>query len=98
MLKPPTKKPQLEKQESKSDTNYSIIFLDSPVATRTRSQTVVQVPLREAVGANGDPMLIKAPFPATNLDVWKKIVNNYRSDPVRVTEYFQFIIKQHNCD
>ncbi|KFO86031.1 hypothetical protein N320_08285, partial [Buceros rhinoceros silvestris] len=43
-------------------------------------------------------MLIKAPFSATNIEVRKKIANNYWSDPVRVTKHFQFIIKQHNPD
>ncbi|KFQ40559.1 hypothetical protein N332_14640, partial [Mesitornis unicolor] len=43
-------------------------------------------------------MLIKAPFSTTDLEVWKRVTRDYRSDPVSVTKHFQFIVKQHNPD
>ncbi|KFQ34528.1 hypothetical protein N332_03284, partial [Mesitornis unicolor] len=43
-------------------------------------------------------MLIKVPFSTTDLEVWKRVVRDYRSDPKGVTKHFHFIVKQHNPD
>ncbi|KFZ56481.1 hypothetical protein N338_00033, partial [Podiceps cristatus] len=43
-------------------------------------------------------MLIKVPFSTADLAEWRKVAKDYRSDPVRVSKYFQFIVKQHNPD
>ncbi|KFO83697.1 hypothetical protein N320_11361, partial [Buceros rhinoceros silvestris] len=43
-------------------------------------------------------ILIRAPFSTTDLEVWKTVVKNYRSDPISVTKHFEFLIKQHNPD
>ncbi|KFZ63305.1 hypothetical protein N338_12150, partial [Podiceps cristatus] len=43
-------------------------------------------------------MMIRVPFSTTDLGEWRKIVKDYRSDPVSVAKPFQFIVKQHNPD
>ncbi|KFQ27233.1 hypothetical protein N332_04658, partial [Mesitornis unicolor] len=43
-------------------------------------------------------MLIKVPFPTTDLEVWKRVARNYQSDPITMAEHFQFIVKQYNPD
>lgn len=43
-------------------------------------------------------MLIKVPFSTTDSGEWKRIARDYRSDPVSITKYFHFIVKQHNPD
>ncbi|KFZ56667.1 hypothetical protein N338_11263, partial [Podiceps cristatus] len=43
-------------------------------------------------------MMIRVPFSTSDLGEWRKIVKDYRSDPVSVTKHFQFIVKQHNPD
>lgn len=59
---------------------------------------VLQASLREAIGPEGTTMLIKVPFSTLDLEAWKKVVKDYRNDPVSVTKYLQFIVKQHNPD
>ena len=60
--------------------------------------TVLQAPLREAVGPEGGTMLVRTPFTTADLESWKEAVKDYRCDPHSVAKHFQFIIKQHNPD
>ncbi|KFV19450.1 hypothetical protein N340_14119, partial [Tauraco erythrolophus] len=43
-------------------------------------------------------MRIKVPFSCNDLKEWKAAAQEYRSDPVSVTQNLKFIIKQHNPD
>ncbi|MCQ4179350.1 hypothetical protein FK518_27680, partial [Klebsiella pneumoniae] len=94
-------KPPPRPQEQDADSDRALTPPDSPVSSCTRKKsapTVLQAPLREAVGPDGGTMLIKVPFSTADLGEWKKIAKDYRSVPVSVTKHFQFIIKQHNPD
>lgn len=72
---------------------------DSPIASWTRSQQpLIIAPLREAVGPNGEPVLIKVPFSSFDLETWKLVAKGYRNDPLGVTRHFQFLIRQHKPD
>lgn len=55
-------------------------------------------PLREAVGAGGDPVLVTAPFSSVDLEAWRKVAQDYRSDPVTTAQHLRYIIKQHHPD
>ena len=87
---------QRERESSDSETPPG-----SPISSRTRRKgenVVIQASLREAVRPEGDPILIKVPFSSFDLETWKNVVKNYRSDSVGVTKHFQFLIRQHNPD
>ncbi|KFQ66522.1 hypothetical protein N335_02311, partial [Phaethon lepturus] len=43
-------------------------------------------------------ILINVPFSSFHLETWKAVAKSYRSNSVRVTKHFQFLIKQHNPD
>lgn len=94
-------KPPPRPQEQDVDSEGASTPPGSPVSSRIRKKsapTVLQAPLREAVGPDGGTMLIKVPFSTTDLEAWKRVAKDYRNDPVNVTKHFQFIIKQHNPD
>lgn len=94
-------KPPPRPQEQGEDSDGASTPPDSPVSSSTRKKyasTALQAPLREAVGPDGGAVLIKIPFTTTDLGEWKRVVKDYRNDPVSVTKYFQFIVKQHNPD
>ncbi|KAF4789322.1 hypothetical protein TURU_152341 [Turdus rufiventris] len=69
----------------------------SPISSRTRKQTV-QAPLQQAVGPEGERMLVKVPFSTISLKAWKKVAKNYHSDPINTAKRLQYMIKQHNPD
>ncbi|RMC04309.1 hypothetical protein DUI87_19128 [Hirundo rustica rustica] len=71
-----------------------------PIASRTRKQTrvVVQAPLRQAITSDGETKLIKVPFSSIDLEIWERIANGYRSDPIGVAKKMKFMIKQHSPD
>ncbi|XP_050842390.1 uncharacterized protein LOC127060976 [Serinus canaria] len=71
---------------------------DSPVASRTRRQTVLQAPLREAVGPEGGRLMIKVPFTTLDLEAWERIARNYCVDPILTAKHLRYVIKQHNPD
>lgn len=71
----------------------------SPTAPRTRKQQgVIQAPLREAVGPEGGPVLIKVLFSSFDLETWKGVAKGYRNDPLGVACHVQFLTKQHGPD
>ena len=59
---------------------------------------VIQAPLRQAVGLDGRTMLIQVPFNSFDLENWRKVAEEYRADPMNVTEYYRFLIREHNPD
>uniref|UniRef100_A0A803SNE1 CCHC-type domain-containing protein n=1 Tax=Anolis carolinensis TaxID=28377 RepID=A0A803SNE1_ANOCA len=61
---------------------------------RTRPATVM-APLREVVGARGDPVLIHVPFSTTDLITWKKTTAPLSQDPSEMTELFRTIFLTH---
>lgn len=93
-------KPPPRPQEQDGDSDETSTSSDGPVSSRTRKKvsTVLQAPLREAVGPEGGTMLIKVPFTTADLDAWKKAAREYRADPVGVAKRFKFMMKQHNPD
>uniref|UniRef100_A0A8D0FQI8 Core shell protein Gag P30 domain-containing protein n=1 Tax=Strix occidentalis caurina TaxID=311401 RepID=A0A8D0FQI8_STROC len=99
LSEPPPRKqspPRPQKQEQDSDSGLTPAPSPpgSPVSSRTRgkpTQTILQAPLREAVG-----LVIKILFSSTDLENWKRAVKEFQSDPISVTRQFQFILKQHN--
>uniref|UniRef100_A0A8D0KWC1 Core shell protein Gag P30 domain-containing protein n=1 Tax=Strix occidentalis caurina TaxID=311401 RepID=A0A8D0KWC1_STROC len=106
LFEPPPRKqsppqPQKQEQDSDSDPTPTPSPPGSPVSSRTQgkpAQTILQAPLREAVGPDGGAMLIKIPFSSTDLENWERAVKEFWSDPISVTRQFQFILKQHNPD
>ncbi|GAB0208484.1 hypothetical protein GRJ2_003314100 [Grus japonensis] len=75
----------------------------SPIAGRTRGRrggdglTVLQAPLRQAVGNEG-PVMVKVPFSITDLRAWKETAGTYRDDPERVAKVVETIIRTQNPD
>ncbi|XP_076217227.1 uncharacterized protein LOC143171928 [Aptenodytes patagonicus] len=71
----------------------------TPVARRTRNRqgTVLQAPLRQAVGNEG-PVVVKVPFSITDLNNWKIAAGNYRDDSDRVASAFEMMIKTQDPD
>ncbi|GAB0210004.1 protein NYNRIN-like [Grus japonensis] len=70
----------------------------SPIAGRTRGRrggdglTVLQAPLRQAVGNEG-PVMVKVPFSITDLRAWKETAGTYRDDPERVDQWRDLLSK-----
>lgn len=63
-----------------------------------RPGNVLQAPLREAVGPDGERILVKVAFSTIDLEAWQKVAKNYRSDPVGTAKCLRYIIKQQNPD
>lgn len=55
-------------------------------------------PLREAMGPQGERVLIKVPFSPGDLVIWKQSAGSYREDPERVARVVKMIIKTQNPD
>ncbi|RMC09742.1 hypothetical protein DUI87_13529 [Hirundo rustica rustica] len=66
----------------------------TPISKRTRGHLVskkggpeggthVMAPLREAVGPQGDRVMVKVPFSPNDLMIWKQSAGSYREDPNR---------------
>jgi len=94
--KPPVGVQQRERESADSETPPG-----SPMSSHTQKkgkQAIIQAPLREAVGPEGGPILIKVPFFSFDLEMWKNMVKSYQSESAGVTKHFQFLIKQHNPD
>ncbi|XP_050839630.1 uncharacterized protein LOC127060436 [Serinus canaria] len=76
----------------------------TPLANRTRQgrknlgEPKLIAPLREAVGPQGDRVLIKVPFSPGDLVIWKQSVGSYREDPERVAQVVKMIIRTQNPD
>ncbi|KFR09658.1 hypothetical protein N306_01939, partial [Opisthocomus hoazin] len=51
----------------------------------------------EAVGNSG-PVIVKVPFPITDLRSWKEIAGTYREDPERVAKVIESIIRTQEPD
>ena len=67
-------------------------FLPIPARARSKVGTTTQTPLRQAVGSRG-PIGIKIPLTTGGLDNWKCVVQEYRSDPLRVAKRFETTLK-----
>uniref|UniRef100_A0A8C3XWS1 Core shell protein Gag P30 domain-containing protein n=2 Tax=Catharus ustulatus TaxID=91951 RepID=A0A8C3XWS1_CATUS len=88
-----------EDEDADSEAPTAPVHSSPPIAHRTRQQKpIIQAPLREAVGPEGERILVKSPFSSIDLEAWEKVAKNYRSDPVNTANRLRYIIKQHNPD
>uniref|UniRef100_A0A8C3UCP0 Core shell protein Gag P30 domain-containing protein n=1 Tax=Catharus ustulatus TaxID=91951 RepID=A0A8C3UCP0_CATUS len=88
-----------EDEDADSEAPSAPVHSSPPIAHRTRQQKpIIQAPLREAVGPEGERILVKSPFSSIDLEAWEKVAKNYRSDPVNTANHLRCIIKQHNPD
>ncbi|KAM4907850.1 uncharacterized protein FYW23_008932 [Sylvia borin] len=55
-------------------------------------------PLREAVGPQGDRIMVKVPFSPNDLMIWKQSAGSYRKDPDRIARVVKMVIKTQNPD
>ncbi|RMC04585.1 hypothetical protein DUI87_18832 [Hirundo rustica rustica] len=55
-------------------------------------------PLREAVGPQGDQVMVKVPFSPNDLMIWKQSAGSYREDPDRMARVVKMVIKTQNPD
>ncbi|RMC22000.1 hypothetical protein DUI87_02871 [Hirundo rustica rustica] len=55
-------------------------------------------PLREAVGPQGDRVMVKVPFSLNDLIIWKQSAGSYREDPDRTARVVKMVIKTQNPD
>ncbi|XP_059581502.1 uncharacterized protein LOC132249856 [Alligator mississippiensis] len=69
----------------------------SPVVSRLQSgaQPVVQAPLRQAVGPEGEPVFVHVPFSTADLINWKQSVGQYRQNPEAMAQLFSTIFLTH---
>ncbi|KAM6318174.1 uncharacterized protein O3Q21_008183 isoform 1-T2 [Podargus strigoides] len=86
-------KPPPQGQEEDAGSEGTDAPPGSPVCSRTRTKSVL-----EAVGPDGDTVLVKVPLSTTDLAAWKEVARDYRNDPVSVAKHFRFIVKQHSPD
>ncbi|RMB96296.1 hypothetical protein DUI87_27359 [Hirundo rustica rustica] len=81
----------------------------TPISKRTRGHLVskkggreggthVMAPLREAVGPQGDRVMVKVPFSPNDLMIWKQSAGSYREDPDRTARVVKMVIKTQNPD
>ncbi|RMC02457.1 hypothetical protein DUI87_20850 [Hirundo rustica rustica] len=81
----------------------------TPISKRTRGHLVskkggreggthVMAPLREAVGPQGDRVMVKVPFSPNDLIIWKQSAGSYREDPDRTARVVKMVIKTQNPD
>ncbi|RMB93633.1 hypothetical protein DUI87_29859 [Hirundo rustica rustica] len=81
----------------------------TPISKRTRGHLVskkggreggthVMAPLREAVGPQGDQVMVKVPFSPNDLIIWKQSAGSYREDPDRTARVVKMVIKTQNPD
>uniref|UniRef100_A0A8C0HLE4 CCHC-type domain-containing protein n=1 Tax=Buteo japonicus TaxID=224669 RepID=A0A8C0HLE4_9AVES len=70
----------------------------SPISSRTQGQTqpVIQVPLRQAVGAEGLPVFVHIPFTTSGLLNWKQSVGLYGENPEGMYQLLETIMLTHN--
>ncbi|RMC03632.1 hypothetical protein DUI87_19808 [Hirundo rustica rustica] len=54
--------------------------------------------LREAVGPQGDRVMVKVPFSPNDLIIWKQSAGSYREDPDRTARVVKMVIKTQNPD
>lgn len=43
-------------------------------------------------------MLVTAPFSSLDLEAWRKVAQDYRSDPGTTAQHLRYLIKQHHPD
>ncbi|RMC22028.1 hypothetical protein DUI87_02899 [Hirundo rustica rustica] len=55
-------------------------------------------PLREAVGPQGDRVMVKVPFSPNDLIIWKQSAGSYREDPDCMARVVKMVIKTQNPD
>ncbi|RMC21777.1 hypothetical protein DUI87_02646 [Hirundo rustica rustica] len=60
--------------------------------------THIMAPLREAVGPQGDQVMVKVPFSPNDLMIWKQSAGSYREDPDRTARVVKMVIKTQNPD
>ncbi|RMC20387.1 hypothetical protein DUI87_01236 [Hirundo rustica rustica] len=81
----------------------------TPISKRTRGHLVskkggreggthVMAPLREAVGPQGDRVMVKVPFSPNDLMIWKQSAGSYRENPDRTARVVKMVIKTQNPD
>ncbi|RMC12175.1 hypothetical protein DUI87_11311 [Hirundo rustica rustica] len=81
----------------------------TPISKQTRGHLVskkggreggthVMAPLREAVGPQGDRVMVKVPFSPNDLMIWKQSAGSYREDPDRTARVVKMVIKTQNPD
>uniref|UniRef100_A0A8C3V0V0 Core shell protein Gag P30 domain-containing protein n=1 Tax=Catharus ustulatus TaxID=91951 RepID=A0A8C3V0V0_CATUS len=58
----------------------------------------LMVPLREAVGPQGERVIVKVPFSPNDLLIWKQSAGAYREDPERTARVVKMVIKTQNPD
>ncbi|RMB88909.1 hypothetical protein DUI87_34753 [Hirundo rustica rustica] len=77
---------------------------NTPLAARTRQgrknygEPQLIAPLREAMGPQGEKVLVKVPFSPGDLVIWKQSAGSYRENPERVARVVKMIIKTQNPD
>lgn len=69
------------------------------MAAHTRAQRpVIQAPLRQALGPDGELVWLKIPFTTQDLDSWRVKTREYRNDLIGTAIYFWVLVWQHNPD
>uniref|UniRef100_A0A803WD83 Core shell protein Gag P30 domain-containing protein n=1 Tax=Ficedula albicollis TaxID=59894 RepID=A0A803WD83_FICAL len=77
---------------------------NTPLGARTRQgrknygEPQLIAPLREAMGPQGEKVLVKVPFSPGDLVIWKQSAGSYRENPERVARVVKMIIKTQNPD
>lgn len=98
-LRPPPG--EQEEDEDSEETSASVAPAHPPSSSLISSWTkkqVFQASLWEAVGPDGDGIIVKLPFSTSDLEAWEKVAKNYQSDPIATAKCLKYIIKQHNPD
>uniref|UniRef100_A0A8C3UWT9 Core shell protein Gag P30 domain-containing protein n=1 Tax=Catharus ustulatus TaxID=91951 RepID=A0A8C3UWT9_CATUS len=65
---------------------------------KTEEGAHLMVPLREAVGPQGERVIVKVPFSPNDLLIWKQSAGAYREDPERTARVVKMVIKTQNPD
>ncbi|XP_050839647.1 uncharacterized protein LOC127060440 [Serinus canaria] len=65
---------------------------------RNQGEPHMIAPLREAVGPQGERVLIKVPFSLSDLVIWKQTAGSYREDPERTACVVKMVIKTQDPD
>ncbi|KAF1450295.1 hypothetical protein FQV07_0010168, partial [Pygoscelis papua] len=69
----------------------------SPVSGRTRGQRpIIQAPLRQAIGMEGQPVFVHVPFTTSDLLNWKQSVGSYWENAEGMHQLLETIMLTHN--
>ncbi|RMC19957.1 hypothetical protein DUI87_00802 [Hirundo rustica rustica] len=82
-----------------------VLIHSTPAPSDSRESSVHARPLRladdherEAMGPQGEKVLVKVPFSPGDLVIWKQSAGSYRENPERVARVVKMIIKTQNPD